>query len=194
MNSTVSPRLDGSVFEGLFQRALRPTGAFAEALRVVGYNVDNPQRGYHHQVYYDALMVARQHACSSMSDSEAYQKLGRMQLEGFLTTILGRVSVVVAPIIGATALTRRLPRLWRSVDNVIEMKTEELSPTHFHVFFDTYPTPPTLRLAHVICGMSKHCGTMAKINSTVTVVRDEGHIGQIEIRWPPSAQKIPSTL
>ncbi len=184
MNKGVIPRLDGSVFEGLFQRALRPTGDFAEALRAVGYDVDNPQRGYHHQVYYDALMVAREHACRSMSDPEAYQKLGRLQLEGFLTTIVGRVSAVVAPIIGATALTRRLPRLWRSVDNVLQMTTEELSSSHFYVFFDTYPTPPLFRLAHVIGGMSKHFGAMAKINSTVTVLRDEGHTGQIEIQWP----------
>lgn len=102
--------VDYSVFEGLFVRVFNPDAKFAEDLKAIGFDLKHPQLRYPAKVWHDALQVAHRHVYPAMKKEEAHRELGRRFIEGFFSTITGKVIAVALPFLGADALIKRIPK------------------------------------------------------------------------------------
>lgn len=119
-----SSMAQGSMFEALFNRGLHPEGAFADALREVGYDVLHPRPEYPTPVWVKALEVARRHAFPQDSVAAAYRKLGRQFTDGFLSTLAGKVVAVALPFMNAESFLKRMPRYMQLGRSDVSMEVE----------------------------------------------------------------------
>jgi uncharacterized protein (TIGR02265 family) len=102
--------VEGSILESLFQRALRPTGAFAEDLRKAGYDVDRPEPRYPLEVLSRTLAVACRHAYPGKTEPEALHALGLRFGAAFYETIIGKVIGATMPMLGPDRIIQSLPK------------------------------------------------------------------------------------
>ncbi len=100
-------------FDGLFSHALKPTGAFAQALRAIGYDPEEAREHYPLEVWRAALRVACEHAYPELPQDQAHRALGHRFVEGFSQTDLGRVVATAAVELGTERCLSRLPAYWR---------------------------------------------------------------------------------
>lgn len=97
-------------FEGLFVRALQPTGAFLEELRAIGFDPAQPLGTYPSRVWADAIAVAARHVGGNADVQLAHRRVGYVFCEGFLDTILGGVIKVTLPFLTPRMVFDRWPR------------------------------------------------------------------------------------
>lgn len=99
-----------SMFEGMYVRALQPTGAFKERLKAKGYDADHVQVEYPMQVWTDCLDVAAAEVYPGETSERAWWLLGRRFIEGYLDTLVGKVITVSLPFLTARTFMQRVPR------------------------------------------------------------------------------------
>lgn len=119
------------MFEALFDRRLKPEGAFAEALRAAGYDRSRAGAKYPTEIWVRCLEIARAHVYVSLEPNEAYRKIGREFTLGFLETLPGRLIGAAIPFMTPKGFLRRLAnylRMGRSDEQLTFDLTEE-SPT-----------------------------------------------------------------
>lgn len=100
---------DLSMFEGLFDKMLKPQGAFAAALKTAGYDAAHTKPSCPSQVFTDCMTVAARHAFPQLGVDQAYRCLGRIFTEGFLKTIPGKLVNATMPMIGPKRFVQRIP-------------------------------------------------------------------------------------
>ncbi|MCP3097556.1 DUF2378 family protein [Myxococcus sp. K15C18031901] len=113
-------------FEGLFDHALKPSGAFAQSLRDIGYDPDATQAHYPLKVWRAALGVARRFACAGQPPEQANRALGQHYVEGFARTLAGRIFATAAPLLGTERCLTRLPTYLKAGREDMEMSLEPL--------------------------------------------------------------------
>lgn len=126
MTSPDEQRVDyiqGSTVEGLFARALKPTGEFDAELRRVGVDVQRLEPTYPLTVWYAALRIARQRVAGHLPDDQAYRLLGDRLISGFFDTLVGKMVSVGMPLLGPDATLQRLARMWRTGQPSLRMET-----------------------------------------------------------------------
>jgi uncharacterized protein (TIGR02265 family) len=116
-----------SIFEGLFVKMLKPTGAFAEDLLRAGYDLKRQERIYPESVFKACVRIACRHVYPGMEEGAAMRLLGRRFIEGFFDTIAGRIVAVSLPVLGPVGLIRRLPRLWAMGTKGIKAEVREVT-------------------------------------------------------------------
>jgi uncharacterized protein (TIGR02265 family) len=79
------------MFEGLYARALEPTGAFKDALKAKGFDLDRPQPEYPVAVWHDCLDVTAEHLYPLEPRDKAWELIGRRFIEGYFKTLVGRM-------------------------------------------------------------------------------------------------------
>lgn len=99
-----------TMFEGLYARALRPTGAFKEALRAKGYDLDHQKPSYPLAVWAACLDVSAGELYPGESRAAAWQQLGRRFIEGYFQTLVGRLIATTLPFMSAKLFLGRVPR------------------------------------------------------------------------------------
>jgi uncharacterized protein (TIGR02265 family) len=102
-------QINGNIFEGLFQRVLRPTGAFADELRLAGYDATQPRHSYPLAVWDACLAVAARRVCPGQALPEAHHHLGRCIAAGYQQTLVGRVLLAMVPHLSPETILNRLP-------------------------------------------------------------------------------------
>lgn len=119
-----------SMFEALFDRRLKPAGAFADELKRAGYDALEARPKYPTQVWLQCLRVARRHRWPQLSEAEAYRQLGREFSEGFLETMVGRLVAVALPFMSPESFLRRLASYFRMgrEDSGLAFDVVELAP------------------------------------------------------------------
>jgi uncharacterized protein (TIGR02265 family) len=120
-----------SMFEALFDRRLKPTGAFLEQLRGAGYDSASSEARYPTEVWVRCLELARAHRYPQLSREEAYRHLGREFGAGFLETLVGALVSVALPFMTPASFLQRLSgyfRLGRS-DSGLTFTIVETRPT-----------------------------------------------------------------
>jgi uncharacterized protein (TIGR02265 family) len=133
---------DNAAFEGLFQRALKPEGAFAEQLRVAGYDLSKPLTRYPTRVWRACLEVARRHVHPSKSPEEGMRLLGHAFIAGFFDTIIGKLVAVALPLLGPERLIQKFPKYWEATRPGVTIETMVDSPTRHRLLFrDPHPMP-----------------------------------------------------
>lgn len=105
--------VDGSMFEGLFIRVLKPEGAFKTQLRLAGFDVDRLEPRYNEEVFGRALHIATEQAFGDDDVATAHRRLGRALIEGYFGTILGRVTGTLIPLLGVGGTLRRIAQIWQ---------------------------------------------------------------------------------
>lgn len=155
---TRATRVPRRNFDGLFVHGLSASGAFAQALRGIGYDAQDAREHYPLEVWRAALRVAREHACPGMAGTQADRFLGERYVEGFLKTPVGSVFAAETLENGPERAMSRLPAYVRagrddmvvSLDAVHErewrlrMEDPEPMPDFFIGVLET-----VLRRAHV---------------------------------------------
>ncbi len=123
---------DNSIFEALFQRALKVDQKFAEDLRRIGYDPVRPEPKYPTVVFERALDVAHRHAFPGLSPQEADWRLGGLLSENWFETLLGKVVAVGLPLLGAERVVATLPRRFKMGADV-GCAVEKLGDRHWVV-------------------------------------------------------------
>ena len=172
----------GSVFEGLFGRALRPAGAFADALREAGYDPARPLRAYPTRVWQDCLAVARTHAFGALGPAEADRALGRAFIEGFLRTLMGRMLWVALPVLGPHSALAKLERGWSAAQPHTAVRVERLGEGHWRVTLRERGIMPDF-CAGIVDGLLRRAGTEPRI----TVASHAADACELDVRWGPPA-------
>jgi uncharacterized protein (TIGR02265 family) len=97
-----------SMFEALFDRRLKPAGAFAAALKDAGYDPRLAVPKYSTHVWVRCLEIARAHRYATLPATEAYREIGREFTLGFLETLPGRLLATAIPFMTPRSFLRRL--------------------------------------------------------------------------------------
>ncbi len=105
--------VDGSIFEGLFLRVLKPEGTFKSQLRNAGFDADRPEARYPEEVFGRAVAITTAHAFSDEDVGMAHRRIGYALIEGYFVTILGRVTGGLMPVLGVGGTLKRVGQLWK---------------------------------------------------------------------------------
>lgn len=99
-----------SMFEGLYVRGLKPTGAFKEKLRAKGFDLDRQQASYPLKVWTDCLDVSSAELYPGLVREQAWEQLGRRFIEGYFDTLVGAVIRTALPFLTPKLFVNRAPR------------------------------------------------------------------------------------
>lgn len=127
--------VDGSIFEGLFLRVLKPQGAFKEQLRQAGFDADRPEAKYHEAVFGRALSITTAHVFPQEEVTTAHRRIGHALIEGYFVTILGRVTAGLMPVLGVGGTLRRVSQLWKVPQPDMQISAEPRGPGQWVVSF-----------------------------------------------------------
>lgn len=98
------------MFEGLYGRSLRPTGALKERLRERGYDLDRPRTSYPLAVWADCLDASASELHPKLPRADAWERLGGQFIDGYFETLVGRMIAVTLPFMSAKLFLGRVPR------------------------------------------------------------------------------------
>jgi len=180
--SRETERIQGSMFEALFERRLKPTGAFLEALERAGYDMAHPEPEYDPAVFTRCIEIARAHAFGAMPRREGIFRVGMELSEGFFAeTIAGRVSAAALPLIGPARMIKTLSRRMRSGTTRGEVQVDELGDRRWRVTFPELNPMPEF-LAGALQAALERTGVRAR-----SVVRYEvKDRTEIQVEWDPA--------
>lgn len=175
-----SERIQGSMFEALFQRRLKPTGDFLEALRRAGYDLAHPEPEYDEAVFQRCLEIAREHAFSDVSRREGLTRLGSELVDGYFEeTIAGKVVAAALPLVGPERMVKTLPRRMRTgISDLGEVRTEELGERRWKVAFPDKNPMPEFVAGALQRTMERTCS-----NPRVTVQYDVRSHTELIVEW-----------
>jgi uncharacterized protein (TIGR02265 family) len=105
--------MDGSVFEGLFVRQLKPDATLSAELAKVGFNPSRLEAKYPEEVFARAVEVAAKHSFADVPHELAHRAMGTALIDGYFETILGRITGSMMPILGVGGALKRVQQLWR---------------------------------------------------------------------------------
>lgn len=127
-------RIQGSMFEALFERRLKPTGRFLEDLARAGYDMSNPKPEYDASVFSRCIDIAREHAFADVPRREGIFRIGMALSESyFADTISGRIIAVALPLVGPGRMIKTLPRRMRTGTSKGEVQVDELGERRWRV-------------------------------------------------------------
>lgn len=168
----------GSAVEGMFVRALQPTGAFAEELRALGVDVKRLEATYPTQVWQASIGVARRHAAAHLPEAAGYQLLGEKFIGGFFDTLVGKMIAVGLPLLGPGKTLQRLARTWAAAQPNLKVETQQETEQSWRI---------TLReqgiLADFCAGIFVGGLTRTGVKPDVQVVERSEHHCVLQVRW-----------
>lgn len=172
----------GSMFEGLYARVLKPTGAFKEDLRLAGFDVSAIRPEYAMQVWVDCLDVTARHKHPGLERFEAWRRIGRDFITGFLETIAGRLVAVALPFMSPKGFVTKAPRFMRLGVKELESSVEWLSPTHGVVTLEG----PHEGAGFLTAGVVEVCLERLKVKPVITAKVLGGASSQLDVSWTTS--------
>jgi uncharacterized protein (TIGR02265 family) len=169
----------GSMFEGLFAKHLKPTGAFKADLLAVGLDVDRILPEYPMAVWVACLDVTARHLHPQLDHLEAWKLIGADFITGFLDTIAGRIVAAALPFLSPKTFVDRAPRFMRLGVKELQSNIEWRSPTHAVVTLNG----PHEGAAFLVCGVVEVCMRRLKVTPTTSARLLEGLSSQLEVSW-----------
>src|ERR1700722_9707851 len=110
-------RIDGSVFEALYDRGLPPDPQLRQRLASSGYDALHPAAAYPPEVMDRCLNVAAAHLFPDLPIQEAHRAIGHRFAQGTVKTIIGKAIAGVFPLLGPDQVLARIARSWRVGQN-----------------------------------------------------------------------------
>lgn len=102
-----------SMFEALFDRRLKPTGAFAERLKQAGYDPQQPQLKYPTSVWKRCVDLARAERWPDLPTDEAFRAIGREATLGFFETLPGELITAALPFLTPVGFLEKVQNYFR---------------------------------------------------------------------------------
>lgn len=130
-SAPVNVTVKHSMFEGLYDRVLQPSGRFAEQLREAGYDPSTPRTEYPVEIWLNCMFLS----AKTERAERAVWLLGRRFIEGYLETIIGRLISASFPFLSAASFVKKVPRFVSSgisTPTVVQWK----APNHAHITFE----------------------------------------------------------
>jgi uncharacterized protein (TIGR02265 family) len=118
----------GTSFESLVARALTPMPPGAvEKLKAVGFDPTRPvQAAYPAEVWMETLRVVAEMLYPGEPAEQAHRNVGRLYMEGFARTLVGKAIFGLGSTIGTRRMLPRMTRNFRTANNYIDTELEEL--------------------------------------------------------------------
>lgn len=158
--------IQASMFEALFERRLKPTGAFLQDLIQAGYDPARPEVQYPESVLINCIEVARRHAFPELSPKDGEFKVGQELSDGFLgDTLAGKVMAAAMPLVGPERIIRSLPRRFKSGTDGEVPEVEQLGERHWRVVMGRNATP------HMVAGAIQAALSRTGVTANVEVER-----------------------
>lgn len=170
-----------SMFEALFDRRLKPGGAFAEELKAAGYDPSTAKPKYPTAIWRRCLDVAHRHRWPALSESDAFRQIGREFTEGFLETIVGRLVAVTLPFMSVDSFLTRLASYFRMgrEDSGLSFELVERKPG----FAKAVAHNPAGVPGSFVAGMIEIAFERLKREGTVEVLQVTAYDYELQIRW-----------
>lgn len=169
---------DASILEGMFSRALEPTGDFARALRQAGFDRRSVRARYPSSVWRATLEVARAHVHPELPEPDAYRRLGERLADGWLSTFTGRLVAVGLPLLGPAGALARFPDYFMSARPGVRVRSAAEGARRWAVDFEDPWSIPDFT-AGFIAGCGVHTGVRAAVD--VTARAPEGF--SLRVTW-----------
>jgi uncharacterized protein (TIGR02265 family) len=171
-------------FEGLFIHALKPTGAFAQSLRDIGYDPEAAQEYYPLAVWRAALGVARRFAYAGQPPEAANRALGHQYVEGFAQTLVGRIFATAAPLLGTERCLTRLPTYLKAGREDMQMLLEPVQERDWRVrVVDPDPLPD------FVAGVVEAVLRRTRVEPAVEVLERQPGGYTLRVRWEEPAAR-----
>ncbi len=178
--STEESTTEFSTFEGTFLRGLKVDEAFrAELKQKLGIDLQRPEPRYPTRLWRDALDLAVQRYFANRDPNEARRELGRVALEGFLSTISGRfMGAALSTLIGPEALMKRMPKFFQLARPGLDVTAREEAKGQWRgVWRDPYPDP------YFTLGLVEGAGKRTKATFTGSVARSAPDGFELVFLW-----------
>ncbi|HEY8207486.1 MAG TPA: DUF2378 family protein [Myxococcaceae bacterium] len=131
--------------EGVFLRGLvgQITPSLSAKLRGLGLDLDQKLRPtYPREAWTRFLEVTVAELFPTVSTEEGFRRLGAVAVNGIGHTMMGKVLVQMAKLMGPRRSMLRLPDSFTAMNNFMRMKLEEVAPNHFRLHLnETYGHP-----------------------------------------------------
>jgi uncharacterized protein (TIGR02265 family) len=138
---TTEANVESSVIEAIFLRGLDTPPPLRAELKALGIDLERLELRYPAQTFAAALRLARLQCFASDPEPEAYRKMGRAFLSGFLSTLIGRVAGAVMHLLSARQLLERAPRQMKLGGTGSQLKVEHATDTSITFLYEE-PTIP----------------------------------------------------
>lgn len=115
--------------EALFLRALRArmSDSCLRELKAAGLDLGQPLRPqYSEEEYVHHIQIARRFLYPHLEDGEAYRRMGRLFVEGYLQTTIGAALKVLLRLLGPERNLQRMPGYFEAGTSYIQAKAERL--------------------------------------------------------------------
>ncbi len=171
------------MFEGLYDKLLKPEGPFREQLKAAGYDAARAQPGYPIEVWVACLDVTWKARFPTLERHEAWRAIGRAFIEGYLDTLVGRLVSVALPFLTPKSFLQKSPRFLGAGVEGASVELEWKSDREVLVTL----RGPHAGAAWVTAGVVDVC--LARLGTTPTVQpsRLPGADSQLLVSWPPTA-------
>jgi uncharacterized protein (TIGR02265 family) len=168
--------------EGVFLRGLvgQVTPSLSAKLRALGLDLHQKLRPtYPREAWTRMLEVTVSELFPNVSPEEGYRKLGALAVNGIGHTMMGKVLVQMARLMGPRRSMLRLPQVFTGVNNFMTMELQEMAPTHFRVHVnESYGHP-----AYVLGAMQAAMRLADAKDLQVEILDSTAQKVSVEVRW-----------
>lgn len=168
--------------EGVFLRGLvgEVTPSLSTKLRALGLDLDQKLRPtYPREAWRRMLEVTVAELFPDVSRDEGFRLLGAKAVNGIGYTMIGKVLVQMARLMGPRRSVLRLPQVFTSMNNFMKIELTEVEPTHFLVHVDgTYGHP-----AYVLGAMQAAMGLTDAKDLQVKLLDWSATKVSVDVKW-----------
>jgi uncharacterized protein (TIGR02265 family) len=168
----------GSAVEGMYVRALQPTGAFAEELKALGVDVKRLEPTYPTAVWQASIEVARRHVAGHLPQAAGYQLLGEKFIGGFFDTLVGKMIAIGLPLLGPGKTLQRLARTWASTQPHLKVETLQESDTSWRITLREHGIVADFCAGIFVGGLSR-----TGVKPDVRVLERSAEHCVLQVRW-----------
>lgn len=171
-----------STVESLYRRGLadRVTPALKNRLRAAGIDLDRPLKAaYPRTAWESCLHATAEELYAEVPREQALFELGRLLVAGAMQTVVGKAVLGLVKVLGPRRTLSRMTRNFRSANNYMETKIEELGANSFMLWINETSNAPTYVAGTVDYGL-RAAGAEGLV---VEVVRREGRGAVLSVRW-----------
>lgn len=167
------------MFEGMFVFGLQPDALLRAELKAAGFDLEHPLPEYPYEVWRKCLLIATRHTFPNENPDRAAWLLGERFIDGYLTTLVGKLIGVTMPFLSAKTLVQRSPRLCSSGITGAIFDLEWLGEQEAILKMPNLPWPNQFFTA----GVTARCQAIIKSSMQITPQSLGAEGSQIHMKW-----------
>jgi uncharacterized protein (TIGR02265 family) len=169
----------GSMFEGLYLKVLKPSGSFRADLIQAGFDPKQLQPEYPMSTWVACLDVSAKHLHPGVDRFTAWRYIGNQLIEGFLQTLVGRLVATGLPFMSPQSLVNRGPRMMKMAVKEIDVSVKWFDSQHAVTRF----VGPHEGAAFVGAGVLEVCLRRIGVKPILAARALDGYVSELETQW-----------